>query len=373
MGIANLNKLLRKNCPNVFEDIHLSEYAFKKIAIDTSLFMCKFKAICGDRWLSAFVNLVSCLRRNEIHCVFIYDNGAVQEKDIERARRVEQREKSEAKVSELENALEKYYRTNEVDDILIELYKKMDKPNKAPMRRLLGVNPNRPESEIDMELVKQKIEKMRSQILEISKEDYAVTRELFDILKVPYYLAPLEAETCCSDLCKRGLVDAVMTEDTDVLAYGANVFLSKIDTVNDTCVRIVYEDILSSLKLTSAEFTDVCIMCGCDYNTNIPKVGPETSYKHILKYRTIDEIGDKLKLDITCLNHVRTRELFTKYEQLDIKMVPFCGKPDITELEGFMRKHNINLCTEKLRKNFIHNLKIFEEDEECEYEIEDDE
>ena len=90
MGIANLNKFLRNNCPQVFVDVHLSEYAFKKIAIDTSLFMCKFKAICGDRWLTAFVNLVSCLRRNEIHCVFIYDNGAVAEKDIERARRVEQ-------------------------------------------------------------------------------------------------------------------------------------------------------------------------------------------------------------------------------------------------------------------------------------------
>ena len=75
MGIKNLNNLLRKKCPQVFVDIHLSEYAFKKLAIDVSLFMCKFKAICGDRWLTSFVNLVQCLRRNEIHCVFIYDNG----------------------------------------------------------------------------------------------------------------------------------------------------------------------------------------------------------------------------------------------------------------------------------------------------------
>ena len=71
MGIANLNTFLRKHCPDVFKEIHISEYAYKKLAIDTSLFLCKFKAICGDRWLTAFVNLVSCLRRNEIHCDFL--------------------------------------------------------------------------------------------------------------------------------------------------------------------------------------------------------------------------------------------------------------------------------------------------------------
>ena len=45
MGIKNLNNLLRKKCPHVFVETHLSEYAFKKLAVDVSLFMCKFKAI----------------------------------------------------------------------------------------------------------------------------------------------------------------------------------------------------------------------------------------------------------------------------------------------------------------------------------------
>ena len=34
MGIHNLNKLLRKHCPDIFETIHLSEYAYKKVAVD---------------------------------------------------------------------------------------------------------------------------------------------------------------------------------------------------------------------------------------------------------------------------------------------------------------------------------------------------
>ena len=96
MGIkSSFNKFLRDICPEIFEEIHISEYAYKKVAIDISLYLHKFKAVCGDRWLSAFINLIACLRRNEVHWVFIFDGKAPQEKEMERAKRHENREKME--------------------------------------------------------------------------------------------------------------------------------------------------------------------------------------------------------------------------------------------------------------------------------------
>ena len=136
MGIANMNVFLRKHCPHVFEEIHLSEYAFKKIAIDTSLFLCKFKAIRGPEWLNAFVNLVSCLRKNELHCVFIYDSGCVPEKEEERAERRLQQEKNRQRVAELDKAYEKYENTGKIDNILIELYEK-NKDKEIPQKSFL--------------------------------------------------------------------------------------------------------------------------------------------------------------------------------------------------------------------------------------------
>jgi len=371
MGIHNLNKFLRKNCPQVYEEIHISEYAFKKVAIDTSLFLCKFKAICGDRWLSAFVNLVASLRRNEIHCVFIYDTGAPPEKTIERARRVDQREKTDKRVYELETALEEYYKSGVVDDILLDLFAKIkDKsPEQKKQKRLLSA-PKENKLGFDVNLVKQKIEKMRSNVLEISREDFELTKKLFEILNIPYYGAPLEAETTCADLCKRGLVDAVMTEDTDVLAYGAPVFLTKTDSSKDTCIRLKHKDILDSLELTAYEFTDLCIMLGCDYNNNIPKVGPENSYKHILKYRSIDEIERNTKLDVSILNYKRTRELFNEYIIMEIDNIPYCGVPDFEKLKEFISEHKIHLSVENLRKNFVHDIVFVCESESEEVEIE---
>ena len=362
MGINNLNVLLRKHCPEVYEEIHISEYAYKKVAIDISLFLCKYKAICGDKWVSAFINLVSSLRRNEIHCVFIYDSGSPPEKADEKAERVRQREKNEQRVYDLEISLENYYNTGEIDSTLMEFYEKIKKDSKIPTKRLLS---NRKISNtIDIELIKAKIDKMKSNILNISKEDFELTRELFKILNIPFYDAPMEAETCCSDLCKRGIVDAVLSEDTDVLAYSTPVFLTKMDTINDTCVRIKHPEILESLEIDEKQFLDLCIMCGCDYNKNIPKVGVETSLKYIRKYGDIDGIKENAKIDVSILNHVRTRELFTGYEKINLTSVPFCGSPDFEKLEEFIKIHNINININTLKRNLTHVVIVLDEENE---------
>lgn len=367
MGINNLNKFLRNNCIEIYEEVHISEYSFKKVAIDTSLYLCKFKTICGDRWLSAFINLVTCLRKNEVHCVFIYDSGAPPEKDIERKERATQRAKLEEKVYKLEESMEKFHLSGEIDQVLIDLYKKRIK-NDRPPRLMKSSN-----DEVDMGFVGEVITKMRSQILHICPEDFKKTKELFDILKVPYFDAPLEAETTCSDLCKRGLVDAVLSEDTDVLAYASPVFLSKINTSNGTCTRIKYQNMLDSLDLSSSEFLDLCIMCGCDYNKNIFRVGPEKAFKYIKTHSTIEEISVNTKLDVSILNHLRGRELFREYEKVNYK-IKYCGVPDFQKLDEFLFKNNIRCSIEGLKKSFVHQTKIVfaDDDDEKDLVIEDD-
>jgi len=355
MGIHNLNKFLRNNSPNVYQTIHLSEYAFKKIAIDISLYLCKFKASYGQRWLSAFINLISCLRKNEIHCVFIYDSGAPLEKAAEREERAAAREKIEKKVIELETDLDNYFKTGIITDSLIELYKK----NKSTPVRLLQNNNN----EVDIDIIQKKIEKLRSYVLDISSEDFEITKKLFTVLGVPWYHAPLEAETMCSDLCKRGLVDAVLSEDTDVLAYGAPIFLSKIDMTNETCVRINYNNMLNSLQISADSFLDFCIMCGTDYNKNIYKVGPEKSFKYIQKHRTIEEIAEKEHIDVSSLNHIRGRELFKEYTRSDIVKIPYCIRPDFSVLTQFLFDNNIYIDLENIKKSFINDIIVFEEDD----------
>jgi flap endonuclease-1 len=351
MGIKSLSKFLRDKCPGVFEHVHISEYHFKKVAIDISLYLCNYKALYGDDgWLRAFIRLIACLRENEVHCVFIYDTSAPPEKDSEKKDRRDNREKMEERVFLLEQAIEDYRNTGIVPDILVEFEAK---------RKLGHTNLLKGVKSLNIEAIEYAVTKMRKQLFTISEKDFETTRELFDILDVPYFMANMEAETTCADLCIQGKVDAVLSEDTDVLAYGSPVFLTKMNTGDATCMRIRYDKVLEELELTPEQFIDFCIMCGTDYNKNIFKVGPAKAYAYIKKYGSIEEVGKQTNHDISILNHIRSRELFRNYNRSNFS-VPYCGHPNFSELEQFVFRKNVRMNIDSLRKAFVHNLIVFE-------------
>lgn len=355
MGIKGLCRFLHNKYPQVYERIHITEYAYQKIAIDISVYMYKYRSRRGINWLGSFINLVACLRKNQIHCVFVYDNGAVPEKQRTKDERTSQRQKDRDRELALENALENYSTDVDIYDNLVALYHEIRIKDFTPAR-MLGPSPIVKEQDV--------IGVCRSELSRLQNtypkhEDFILTKKLFDILKVPWINAPLEAETTCSDLCRQGLVDGVLSEDSDVIAYGAPVLLPGFDTNTGECDRVCYENVLSALGMTSDMFLDFCIMCGTDYNVNIPGRGPADAFKLIQAYKSIDAIRDDAKIDVAILNHVRGRELFKNYEKTVIT-IPYCAQPDFVELQAFMNEHNINMSMDKLRESFAHEKIVFE-------------
>ena len=263
---------------------------------------------------------------------------------------------------ELEEAFAEYNKTGVVAKCLSDLYDRSRSPKRLLGKRTEGV---------DMAWIEKKIEQRRNQLYNIAPEDFEHAKELFSILQVPYLTAPGEAEKMCSVACIQGLVEAVLSEDTDVMAYGAPVFLSKIDSSSDTCIRIRQVNLLSALELDKHQFLDLCIMCGTDYNPNIPRIGSKTAYKLVLQHGGIDQIAAETDLDTSVLNHKRVRQLFTEFECEKFEKIPFCGTPDFLLLEKFVKHHKIQVNIEKLRKDFTHNVVIFEGSEEEDEIIED--
>jgi 5'-3' exonuclease len=342
MGIANLNKFLRGKCPQVFKTINLSELSYMKGSVDISLFVFKYKTIFGDKWLTALLNLVTCLRQNNIHACFIYDTSAPVEKDEERHRRKEQRDKLDTKLMELTISLEKAKLTGELDPILYEFNKSIKTP---AVKSLLRPGADRP---LDLEFLENELLKKQKQCVTIGKDDFDESKRLLEVCGIPWFNAPCEAETTCADMCKRGLVDVVFSEDTDVLCYGAPFVVTKVNTAENTAVIVKYADILEGLELTSEQFTDFCIMCGTDYNKNIFKVGPEKSFKLIKEFGSIDNISG---LDTAILNHVRVRQLFKDYERCNVE-VNYCNQPDLQKLYEFISRKNIRINLQKIKDVF---------------------
>lgn len=351
MGIKGLNKFLKSKCPDVFKTIDLSTLCYMKGAVDISLYMFKYKTIFGDAWPAAILNFISCLRSNDIHACFIYDTSSPKEKEDERKKRKNRRDKLDDKLMVLIEALEKAKLTGEIDPILIELNETLEGKKKT----LLRPEQKKP---INLAALEYEISKKQTQAASVSDEDFTLSKQLLDIIGIPWFQAPMEAETTCADLCIQNRVDVVFSEDSDVLCYGAPFVVTKVNTGDNTAVVVSHSDILEALNFTKSQFIDFCIMCGTDYNSNIFKIGPEKAFKLIVEYGSIDAIKN---VDTSTLNHIRTRQLFTEYTRVN-EVVTFCKPPDMSKLEHFVMMNNIRVNMTKIKQN-LQPREIIIEDE----------
>jgi 5'-3' exonuclease len=344
MGIKNLHPFLRKVCPDIYQQHHLSEYRLKRFAIDLSIYLCKYKTIYGEKWLDALFRLICILRKWNIHMVFVYDSKAPPEKDRERQERRVARKKNEERILELELGWVQERNKYMGDNTIIDIEQMEDVPLKTTLGKKKKIWTM---FEIDNEL-----NRLRRTIFSITMKDIELTKELFEICRVPYLLAIGEAEATCSVLNKNGYVYGVLTEDTDVFAYGCPNMLSKLDFERETVFDICLDDILNKTELQQDQFLDFCIMCGTDYNTNLYRIGPDKAFKLIKKYNNIDEIGKKCdSLSITSLNHKRVREIFREVN-FRLDRIPYCGIPEKVQLQMFCFHNNIEYDRTKIEEIF---------------------
>jgi flap endonuclease-1 len=102
-----------------------------------------------------------------------------------------------------------------------------------------------------------------------------------------------EAEAIASELCRINYVDYVVTEDMDTMAFGCPKLirscLDKSIKRNDFISIIDLSKITNNLNLTYDKFIDLCILCGCDYCSNIPKIGQVKALQIINNYNSIEE------------------------------------------------------------------------------------
>ena len=78
-----------------------------------------------------------------------------------------------------------------------------------------------------------------------------------------------------------GLAYATASEDMDSLTFGTKVLLRGFNSKKEPIVHIELDVLLEQFGFTMEQFVDVCILCGCDYTTNIPGIGPIKAYNYI--------------------------------------------------------------------------------------------
>lgn len=129
----------------------------------------------------------------------------------------------------------------------------------------------------------------------ISKQEREDVKHMLQLMGVPVIQAPGEAEAQASYMCRNGKVDAVCTEDTDCLVFGAGLMIRDMNNKKEPLTEITREKMLADLGLTNEEFIDMCILCGCDYSAKIEGIGPVKAYKFVQDMHTIENIVEFCK------------------------------------------------------------------------------
>ncbi|KAF8653599.1 hypothetical protein AX16_003843 [Volvariella volvacea WC 439] len=91
---------------------------------------------------------------------------------------------------------------------------------------------------------------------------------------IPYITAPMEAEAQCAELVSLGLVDGVITDDSDVFLFGAQRVFKNMFNQSKTVECFLLSDLTRELGLDRDTLIRLAYLLGSDYVDGLPGVGP---------------------------------------------------------------------------------------------------
>ena len=118
-------------------------------------------------------------------------------------------------------------------------------------------------------------------------------------LDVPYVVAPYEADAQLVYLERKGLIDGIISDDSDLLVFGAKRLLTKLDRYGN-CMEINRRDFCACREVSLTGWTDqdfrrMAILSGCDYLDGLPSVGLKTAYRMLRKSKTPERVVKMLQ------------------------------------------------------------------------------
>ena len=140
-------------------------------------------------------------------------------------------------------------------------------------------------------------QKMAQRIMHYSPEMVQETKQLLDLLGVPWVDAKAEGEGQAAVIAALGQLDAVATQDWDALLYGTPILIRNMMTDGTKqhgrlvhAQKINLEELLQEHELSKSQLIDLAIMIGTDFHPGIRGIGPKTGLKLIKLHGTIEEI-----------------------------------------------------------------------------------
>lgn len=273
MGIKDL---ITKNIKALFPEVVMEMFADSVVAVDVSIYMCKSKAVRSEKGIMYyFRSMVQRFASLRIFPIFVFDG----ERSSLKGMTSEKRQNESKRKREIVDAI----RTSRIET-------PEEKGKLITALRELG------NQKAQMLSPDTKNELFMAQIVDI-RDGYI--REINTIPtdeekdQLYYYLQLMgftciivnghESESFCAYLNKIGVVDFVMSEDSDCLVWGAKQVVCGYSNAGGKFVSLRKRDILmQSLGFTTdMQLVNYGILLGTDYNARAHGNGPVRARKLI--------------------------------------------------------------------------------------------
>jgi 5'-3' exonuclease len=274
MGIKGGYEILAK-CGR---DIMIKNLSGSTIVIDMMTYIVRFyKLYTNKKWYKKVIEFIGNILKHNINCICIFDgfNKPPEKKSCIQHRKNTTAARQELLKDEISSELEMYDKGQ--TDVLLQRYPGKTLPEiynaiVKTLRHLKGHNafPTKDDLKTIMVMLQTcfgspdvRADAAGTSCLS-SCTDTCGAESQPGFGKCEVYIADGEAENLCCYYLKENRADYVLSEDSDVVLYGATKFLMKFDGTQARLYAL--EEVLDYHKLTFQELFCLCLLLGTDYD-----------------------------------------------------------------------------------------------------------
>jgi DNA excision repair protein ERCC-5 len=127
---------------------------------------------------------------------------------------------------------------------------------------------------------------------EVTQSMITECQHLLTLFGLPYVTAPMEAEAQCAELVNLGLVDGIVTDDSDTFLFGGTRVYKNMFNAAKFVECYLSNDLISEFSLTRDKLIAIAQLLGSDYTTGIPGIGPVTALELLAEFPDLSDFKD---------------------------------------------------------------------------------
>lgn len=142
-------------------------------------------------------------------------------------------------------------------------------------------------------------------------------QQLLSLFGIPYITAPMEAEAQCAELVSLGLVDGIITDDSDIFLFGGTRVYKNMFNQSKYVECYLTTDLEKEYALHRRKLISFAHLLGSDYTEGIPGIGPVTALEILTEFGTLEEFRDwwtqvQTGVDVSSGSHAAFYKKFRK-------------------------------------------------------------